>query len=281
MKNLIDFILKNIHWLLFIFLSATSFYFLVNNNEFQRSKYLSVFQEIAGRVYSVSNEVQSYLNLKTINADLMKRIAVLEEDKQIYRKQLDYLYDQMQPDSIKLGINDNIYHYTRARVRHNEMYGPEKYILLDKGSKDEITEDMAVVSVKGIVGVVTKVTPRTSRVMPILNTGYHPNCMIKNTRFLGLLFWDGKDPRYIHLSQLQSHASYSVGDTVVTSGNSAVFPEGVDVGVIVESSTDKNEENNSVKVRLFTDFSTLNEVHIIKNPLYEELKQIEKGEIEE
>jgi len=210
----------------------------------------------------------------------MSRIAVLEHEKQIYIKQLNYLYDQTQPDSIILGIEDNVYNYIHARVIHNEMYGHEKYILLDKGSNDGITEDMAVVSVKGIVGVVTRVTPRISRVMPVLNSGYHPYCMIKNTRFFGLLFWDGKDPRYIHLSRLQSHASYSIGDTVVTSGYSEVFPEGVYIGVIAESSTDKNEENNSVKVKLFTDFSTLNEVHIIKNPLYKELKQIEKGEEE-
>ena len=278
MKNLFNFILKQVHWLLFFFLTAFSLFLLVHNSEFQRSKYLSVFQEIAGRVYSVSNGVQSYLNLKTTNADLMQRIAVLEEEIQGYKKEVENLSDHRHSDTIRLGTGQAIPHYIPARVIHNEIFGAKNYILLDKGSDDGVTEDMGVVSVKGIVGVVTNVTPRISRVNPVINSEYNPSCMIKNTKFFGPLFWDGKDSRYSYLSQLPSHTLYSVGDTVVTSGYSVTFPEGVLVGVIEEPLKRKNEEYNSLKVRLFTDFSTLNEVFIIRNPLREEQMTIEKGD---
>jgi rod shape-determining protein MreC len=250
---------------------------LIQNNEFQRSKYLSVFQEIAGGVYSVSNSVQSYLNLKSTNSDLMQRIGALEEEIQEYKIELENLIDSQRPSTINVGINRNIYRFTHARVIHNDIFEPNNYILLNKGSKDGITEDMGVVSVRGIVGVVTKVTPNFSRVMPVLNPVYNPSCMIKNSRFFGPLFWDGKDPRYIHLSRLASHASYVVGDTIVTSGNSLTFPEGVFVGVVEDAFKRKNEEYISLKVRLFTDFSTLSEVFIIRNPLREEQLIIEKG----
>lgn len=280
MKNLFNFIVGHVHWLLFFFLTAFSLYLLVHSSEFQRSKYLSVFQEMAGRVYSVSNSVQSYLNLKTTNADLMNRIVVLEEEVQNYKKEVQNLTDRVLPDTVSLG-NGQIYRYTHSRVIHNQISETNNYILLDKGSDDGIVRDMAVVSVKGIVGVVDNVSPHFSRVIPVLNSRYNPSCMIKNTGFFGSLFWDGKDPRYTSLSRLPSHAAYSVGDTIVTSGYSAIFPEGILVGVVEEAFKRKNEEYNSLKVRLFTDFSTLNEVLIIRDMLREEQIDTEKGVVAE
>ena len=277
MKNLFNFILKQVHWLLFFFLTAFSLYLLVHNSEFQRSKYLSVFQEVAGGVYSVSNSIKSYVNLKATNSDLMQRIAVLEGEVQGYKKELEIQSDRMHPDSIRMSADQTIYHYTPARVIHNEIFGSNNYILLDKGQKDGIKEDMAVISVKGIVGVVVNVTTNISRVLPLLNPVSHTSCVIKNKGFYGSLFWDGKDPRYIYLSQLPSHTSSSVGDTIVTSGYSGSFPEGVPVGVVEELLKRKNEEYNSLKVRLFTDFSTLNEVLIISDPHREEKINIMKG----
>ena len=277
MKNLFNFILKQVHWLLFFFLTVFSLFLLIHNSEFQRSKYLSVFQEVAGRAYSVSNSVQSYLNLKTTNSDLMQRIAVLEGEVQGYKKELKIQSDMALPDTIRVGSDQTIYHYIPARVIHNEIFGSNNYILLDKGQKDGIMKDMAVISVNGIVGVIVKVSTHFSQALPLLNPGSHTSCVIKNKGFFGSLFWDGKDPRYIYLNQLPSHTSSSVGDTIVTSGYSVSFPEGVPVGVVEELLKRKKEENNSLKVRLFTDFSTLHEVLIIGDPLREEKENIAKG----
>jgi len=281
LKNLFNFILRHIHWLLFFIIFSFSLNLLIHNSEFQRSKYLSVFQEITGRTYTVSNSIQSYLNLKTINAELMQRIAVLEEEKQAYKKELEDRSDRMRPDTLRLGSEQNLYHYIPARVVHNEIFAPNNFILLNKGTNEGITEDMAVITVNGIVGVTVIVSPHYSKVNPALNSEYHPSCMIKNTNFFGSLFWDGKDPRYVSLSGLPSHTSFSIGDTIVTSGYSATFPKGVPVGVVVDAFKQKNEEYKSLKVRLFTDFSTLNEVLIIRNPLREEQIKIEKGVISE
>ena len=241
---------------------------------------MSVFQEITGRTYFVSNSVQSYLHLKKSNADLMDRIVVLEEEIQRYKKNWEELTDQMRPDSIQIDNAQPIYHYTWARVVNRQVSKINNYIILDKGSKDGITVDMAVVSAKGIVGVVMNVSPYFSRVIPVLNSEYHPSCIIKNTGFVGSLFWDGEDSRYTYLSGLPRHVSYAVGDTVITSGYSATYPEGFLVGVIESAYKSKNEEFNSLKVRLFTDFSTLNEVFIIRNTLQEEQIKMEKGDIE-
>ena len=267
--------------MLFFFLTSFSLFLLVHNNEFQRSKYLLVFQEITGRVYLVSNSIESYLYLKQTNTDLMERLSVLEEEVQTYKNNWKELTDQMRPDSIRISENRLINHYIRARVVSKQVSNINNYILLDKGSKDGVKIDMAVVSAKGIVGVVMTVSPNFSRVIPVLNSDYHPSCIIKNTGFFGPLYWDGEDPRYTYLTGLPRHVSYSIGDTIVTSGYSATYPEGVFVGVIEDSHKFKNEEFISLKVHLFTDFSTLNEVFIIKNPLQEEQVRMEKGDSDE
>lgn len=205
----------------------------------------------------------------------MQRIAVLEEEKQVYKKELENLSEQALPDTIRL--SDAIYRYIPARVVFNQITETDNYILLNKGRNDGVKEDMGVVSVDGIVGVVMTVSAHFSQVLPVLNSRSHPSCVIKNTKFFGSLFWDGKNPRYIHLSQLPSHTLYSIGDTIVTSGYSATFPEGIPVGIIEESLNRKSEGNNSLKIRLFTDLSTLSEVFIIPNPLREEQINIAKG----
>ena len=277
MKNLFNFIFKHAHWLLFLLLTTVSLYLFVHNSEFQRSKYLAVFQETAGRVYSITNSVHSYLNLKKTNTDLMHRIATLEEEIQIVRTELENYTGNIYPDSINVGINQPVYRLTYARIQQNRISaGPNNYIMLDRGSNHGIKEDMAVISVKGVVGVVSKVTTNFSTVIPLLSK-FILNGMIKNTRFCGDLSWDGKDPRFISLSGLPSHASYSIGDTIITSGNSAIFPEGVLVGVVEGAFKLKNEESNSLKVRLFTDFSTLREVFVVENPFREEQILLEKG----
>ena len=131
-------------------------------------------------MYFVSNSVQSYLNLKQTNFDLMERIAVLEEDLQGYKKQLESLTNRIPPDSIRIGPGHSDFHYIHARVVRNQISETNNYILLNKGSKDSIAEDMAVVSARGIIGVVMSVSPHFSRVLPVLNSGYSISCMIKN-----------------------------------------------------------------------------------------------------
>ncbi|GHT26332.1 cell shape-determining protein MreC [Bacteroidia bacterium] len=251
---------------------------LIRNNEFQRSKYLTVFQEIAGDVYTVSNSVESYMNLKTTNSDLMQKVASLEEELLIYQKKLEILTNLASAHEVRFDTDTLLtYHFIEARVIHNQIFGTENYITLNKGSKDGIEKDMGVVTSKGVVGVIIKASPHFSIVIPILNAKYKVNCRIKSSNYSGPLAWEGGDPRYAYLTELPKHATYDVGDTIVTSGYSTVFPVGIPVGVIEKSQIQQTENYNSLKVKLFTDFATLSEVMVIKNTLKDEQIAIEKG----
>ena len=283
MKYLVNFILKNVHWLLFFLLTYFSLYLFVHNNEFQRSKYLSVFQETAGQIHLVSNSVESYMNLKTINAELMQQVAVLEQELRSVKREVKVLSEQIYPADVHRfeDAYSNAYSFLPAQVVNNQVARMDNnYITLNKGSLAGVKEDMGILSPTGIVGVVISVSPHFSRVLPILNPKYQPNCKIKETNFFGTLSWDGKDPRYSSLKELPQHAEFNIGDTIVTSGFSTVFPAGVPVGTIENKFKNKGESYNSVTVKLFTNFSALSEVLIVVNALKDEQLNIEKGETE-
>lgn len=277
MRNLIQFILRNTHWLLFLVLLVFSIVLLTRNNQFQRSGYLSVAQEVSGRVYTVSGNIESYIHLKKTNEELISRIAELENQVHAYREQSYLNTDSIDWGNLNLNTTQSpTYNFTSARVIYNKVSGLENYITLDKGSKDGIRADMGVLSAQGIVGVVMSTSPHFSLVIPVLNPKFGLSCKVKNTNSFGPLVWDGKNPQYTYLRELPRHISYEIGDTIVTSGFSSIFPEGLPVGVIENWQKQKDDNYNSLRVKLFTDFNTLTEVLIVENSHQEEQRTLQE-----
>lgn len=275
MKNLINFILRNVHWLLFFLLLGFSVVLIVQNNQFQRSRFLSFFREISGRVYSVSNSVYAYVDLRRSNAELLDQLARLQVESDYYEgKYKEVMLNAALPEETDFTIN-----YIPAFVVKNQINNVENYITINKGSNDGVERGMGVVSVRGIAGVVLNVSSHFSTIIPLLNSSFRTSCKIKHQDYFGPLIWDGKDPRYSYLVELPRYEVYEIGDTIVTSGHSVVFPEGIPVGIVVDSHQDKLDEYTSLKVELFTNFANLRELMVVNNHLREEQEQLEKGGI--
>lgn len=281
MRNLFNFILKNVHWLLFLILLFLSVLLIVKNNQFQRSKFLLIAQDVTGKIYSVTSGFQSYMNLNEINADLLKKIAELETEVYSYKRIIELKDDSVQTGNIGIdSLNVLIYQFIQARVVNNNVSGVENYITLNRGSEDGVEPDMGVMSANGVVGVVMTTSAHHSVVIPVLNPKFHLSCKVKNSNYYGPLVWDGEDARYTYLTELPRHVNFEVGDTIVTSGYSAIFPEGLPVGSIVDSQKQKDDNYNSVKIKLFTDFYTLNDVIIVKNSYQKEQIDLQKTVIQ-
>lgn len=278
MRNLFNLIIKNIHWLLFVLLMGASVFMIVNNNAFQRSKYLTLEKDIIGCVYSVSSYATSYVGLKSINEDLLKKNIELESRVLALEQALKSMQDTV-TYSIA-GIRDSAsyeaYSFMSARVVNNSISKKENYITLNKGAKDGVTADMGVISTQGVVGLVILASDHFSLVMPILNTKFRLSCKVKTNNYFGSLVWDSKDPRYAYLEELPRHALFTVGDTVVTSGYSNVFPEGFEIGTVVDAQKQKNDNFNSLKVLLSTDFGSLSDALIIKSRDKQEQAKLER-----
>lgn len=275
MHNLIAFFVKTGTWILFGVYVIVSCVLLFTRNPYHHYVYLTSANSAIATVYEGASNVTSYFNLRSINDDLLHRNSELEMEVLGLRQQLrklseDATVDSFRPDSLPLR-----YHFIMAHVINNSVTHTHNYLTIEKGSLDGIEPEMGVVDVNGVVGIVNKVGPHSARVISVLNPNWKLSCKVKSSGHIGSLVWDGKDSRDALLEELPRHAEYKVGDTIVTSGHSSAFPEGVAVGTVIESMGRKDDNFRTLKVRLFTDFSTLRTVRVIRDAMREELREVE------
>ena len=276
MRNLISFLIRHSSWFVFLLYVFISLFLLFQNNPYQQYVYLTSANSASASIYRVVSGVTSYFNLQSINNDLQERNALLEMEVINLKRQLDDCKIRMIADSISLP--DSVaqsYEYYFAGVINNSVSRPMNYITIDKGSSDGIEPEMGVVDQNGVVGLVSVVSKHAARVISLLNPNMKLSCKVKGSDYFGSLYWDGVSPHFAVLEEMPRHVVYQKGDTIVTSGYSAVFPEGLIVGVI-ESGMKTNDDNFiALRVRLSTDFTRLSTVRAIKSKLSDELKEIE------
>ncbi|MBD8388597.1 rod shape-determining protein MreC [Dysgonomonas sp. BGC7] len=277
MRNLINFLLKNSSWFVFIFLEIICFYFIFSGNSYQKSVFLNSTNEVTGRVYSISGSISSYFGLKKENQELLQKNSELQTELSELRS---YLFS-VETDSLKANafLNDSVNrkinsHYIIARVEKNSTSMIENYIIINKGKNDGVTDDMGVVSQQGIVGVVRSASPNYAIVQPILNPHSKFSCKIKNSSADGILIWEGGDSRYARLTEYPKYEKIEKGDTIVTSGFSDFFPAGLQVGTVEEYQSEVDDNFYSIKIKLFTDFGTLKNVLLLKSNT-DEIKELE------
>ena len=284
MRTLFTFLVKNVHWLLFFLLVGVSIGLIIKNNDYQKSKYAVVEGEVAGSFYAVSNSISSYFGLKKTNEDLAERTAELESHIQYLEAQILQMKDSAAARQIIRRIDfDSVsnYKYIMARVVYTSLAG-NNYITLNKGTDAKVVSGMGVFSATGVVGFVMSVSPHYSVVLPVLNPNFHLSCKIKGSNYFGSLSWDGNDISYASLHELPSYTQFKNGDTIVTSGHSFSFPEGIPVGIVEEKSQGKGNFN-TLKIKLLTDFGALNEVLLVdkKNRIeQQELENAAKANLE-
>jgi rod shape-determining protein MreC len=242
---------------------------------------------ITGNISSISGNIFSYLNLQKVNQQLLEHSSMLEMEVIRLREQLkDLSLDTIAFDAVfqadsaldaASSAGSYPYEFITARVVNNSTSYLNNYITINKGSKDGIRPDMGVVSpYGGVVGIVMTVKEHYSVVISLMNTKLNISCKIKGTNFAGPLSWKGGDAAYAYLEELPTHTVFETGDTIVTSGYSAVFPPGIMAGVVESYSKQRDDNFYALKVRLATDFYALSALYVILNHAQEEQWEIEK-----
>lgn len=254
---------------------------LIRSNPMHQSIWLTSANAVSSTVYDWSNSISGYLNLRENNEDLNRRNAELQAEVERLRLQVQALGDQLMIDSLSMPEPLRQYDFIVAHVIKNSVARPHNYITINRGSEDGIGPEMGVIDQNGVVGVVNVVGPHSARIISLLNPNFRLSCKVNGSDAFGSLVWDGEDPRYAILEELPRHSVYHPGDTIVTSGYSAVFPPGIPVGVIEKNVKKGNAETADIKVRLLSDFSTLNNVQVVVNYLADEIKALENNEEKE
>lgn len=274
-NNLINFLVKHITWFIVLFYVTVSCVLLFQHNPYQQSVWLSSANSLTATVLKGFDAVSSYFNLKTINEQLQQRNAALEGEVVALKKQVaDYQLQVGDTNHTIVGTGQQ-FDYVLAHVISNSTSQPYNYITIDRGSADGISPEMGVVDHNGVVGIVNVVGHHSARILSLLNPYMQLSCSVKSNGYFGQMTWDGKDPHYAILQDLPKQGRYHRGDTIVTSGYSAVFPAGITVGVVTGYHKNFSSTGVSLKVRLAADFTQLSTVRAVNNRMRVELQALE------
>ena len=261
MQNLLKILLRYSNFLVFIALEVAAFLLLSWNNVYPRSSMLSTANEVVAWQYAQVNEIRSYFHLRQINEQLANENAALHN-------QLATL------DSMQTGES---FHYLPAKAVQMTTNRLHNYLTINRGSKDGIQRGQGVRNEDGVVGIVRTVGTHYSVVLPIINTHTNLSCRFAKNDYIGTLQWNGKDSRFAQLADVAAHMVVNEGDTIVTSGLSPVFPEGIPVGIVENSTLKEGDSYYTIRVRLNTNFKRLKYVEIVQNAALNELEELQNG----
>jgi len=276
MRSLFRFLLRNYFVMMFLALEAISFSLMVSFNNYQRVTFFNSTNDVVGTVYQRFSNLDDYFSLNRTNARLAAENAALRKQLQL-RIQLQEKYPVNRPDT----VDAPAYYFTSAKVISNSVNKQFNYISLNKGSRHGIKPDMGIISPDGVVGVITNVSANYSTGLSLLNKRMGIPAKIAKNNNPGNLVWDGEHDNTADLKDIPFHITVNVGDTVVTSGYSNIFPEGIMIGTIEKWDQEGGTNFYNIKVKLSTNFRTLKYVEVVRNTKQAELKKLESNNIGE
>lgn len=268
MRTLLRFIQRYSNLLLFLLLEAIAIAFMIQDSSYQRSKLIGLNREITGFTYSKINGAREYFSLRQVNQQLA-------EENLNLRNRMDQYANRMDTAIVVNEIRDPYrYYFVPSRIVHSSVYKQYNYLTLDRGKKDGVFKDMGVISEQGMVGIVLESSQNFATVIPILNRDFRLSVKIKSNDYAGILQWEGDSPLFAMLTEIPFHVDILENDTILTSGFSSIFPEGIQVGII-ESYVLEKGNFYDIKVKLSTDFQRLFHVNVIRNFRQEEQLNLE------
>ena len=265
MNNLIEFLKKYNHWILFLVLEALSFVVLFRFSHYHGSVWFTQANNVVSTVNGVYTRAEAYLHLDQANSHLTSQNAILQLQNERLRQKLEAATKQTSPGEQLVLDSLQGYKLYAARVISSSIVKNDNYIVIDKGSADGIKPEMGVAGGGGVVGVVCATNTHCSLVLPIINVKSSVSCRIRRTGYYGSLQWKGGSVYYARLVDMPQYARTRNGDVVETSGYSTIFPPGLFVGKVRLEKKTRGSEQRGYKVNLGTDFGNLSDVCVFEN----------------
>ncbi len=265
MQQIINFIIRNKTFLLFLLLFLISLFFTIQSHSYHKSKFISSANFLSGGLYNSANNISQYFNLKSDNQIL------IEENNKLR----SILYNSDKNSLIDTTSSQQQYGFISATVIKNSYSNTNNYLTINKGEKDGIKQDLGVITSKGLIGIIDNTSNSYARIISILNTNSQINAQLKKTNHYGSLRWDAKSPQLVQLVDVPKIAPVKVGDTIVTGGRSTIFPKGIEIGIVESFKLDNAEDFYEININLFNDMTNIGHVYIINNHDSEEILNLE------
>lgn len=270
MQELLALIIRFGNHLAFIVLEVLCFYLIVSYNDIQRSIFINSAALYTSKVKAKSDEIANYSKLEEVNDSLLlenKRLLETIISSKVYAR-----------DNIEAN-NDAAtsaqYRLIPSAICNRSIHLRNNNLTLCSGDVDGIQPLMGVIARQGIVGVVKHTSQNFAHVISLLHSQSRISCEVQGGYSFGNLVWPGFDPQEAKLTGVPRHTSISIGDTVVTSGYSAIFPPGIPVGEISDFKVARGSNEYDINLRLFTDLATISHVYVVDNSLRQEQLDIE------
>ncbi len=264
MQNLLLFVRK--HWfvVLFLLLETGSLLMVANSYSYHRSLAFNTVNDFTGGVFSTFSGITDYFALKKANHNLLEQNAALLNNRQSSFLTTDtgFVY------------KDTLYKYIPAHVVSISVNHPSNYIMVNKGSLHGVKKEMGVISSRGVAGIVIGVSKHYSLIMSLLHHNAKISGRIKKDNILVNIIWDTGDYRFGNIQDVPSHVELKPGDTIVTSGKSLIFPEGIIIGYVESSTGNQKVDFKKGILRFATDFKSLQNVYIIENIMKPEQQKL-------
>ncbi len=260
MRNLFALLWKHQFFVLFLLLIAISMYLLTRSYTYHGTIAYNVTSDISGSVFSSYSNIADYLSLKEENELLAYENAILKNSlsSSFLISDTQYVY------------HDSLFRYIPAKVVSNSVFKRNNFIMIDKGRKHGINEEMGVVSSLGIAGIVVGVSKNYSTIMSMLHQNMRISARIKNSGQLVNVIWDNTDYLFGTVIDIPSHIKLNKGDTILTSGNSLIFPEDIIIGTIESHEVDNSKKLSTATLRYITDFNSIKHLFVIENLMKQE-----------
>lgn len=273
MRALIDLIIKNKHWFVFIGLEVLSLAFLFSYNGYQKSVYFTTANDVVGSTYNVISGITSYLHLQEENQALEQtneelRRQIIEIQRQIDEHHLDSI--------LRMPSLPKKYDLVHAQVINGTLHKSNNLLTINKGEADGIRPEMGVVCSQGVVGIVYMTSEHYSIVMPILHVNSKISCRLRNSEYFGSLIWQRGYADIAYVTSIPRHAEVAPKDIVETNGYSDIFPPGLPIGMVHRINDSTDGISYMLRVKLFTNFTTLRNVSVITNYQSAERRQLEE-----
>lgn len=269
MERIVLFIYQYRAFFTFLVLELFCSWMIIENNQYQGASYFNSANSMIASVNGFSYNVREYFRLREVN-------RVLAEENAMLRRKLEQQNQGFQAPEMRDSAIIKRFDFVSARVVNNSIDRFTNFITINKGRDSGIESGMAVISSKGVVGKVKITSEHFSVVTSVLNIDVMVSGMMKRTGYFGTIQWDGSDPDYINLNFIPRHVEPMVGDSIITSGYSGVFPEGILIGTIATMEKTKEAPFYELKVKLAQDFRKLSYVAVVKSNLLPELDSLEQ-----
>jgi len=271
MRNLLNFLARYNNLILFLLLEGIAIYLVATGNSYHNSRIIKGVRGITSSTEARITNTRNYLRLREINSSLSAENATLRNSIEKFKSFKDTGF---------IKVSDTVaglqYKYTSAILVNNSADKQKNFFTLDKGKKQGVDKDMAVIGPDGVAGLIVASSDNFSVAMSVLNIDFRLSSRIMPGGYFGSLTWDGYDYRYGILNEIPQHVQISIGDTVETTSFSSVFPAGLMIGVVSEYER-SGSDFYRIRVSLSTNFRKLSHVNIIMNLKKDEQVTLEKA----